>query len=89
VTETHHSVENFLTVNNKSTNFYSELVEAFQTCISFKINVAFVTFSGLQILLDTLKSAELRGIKGEVITSTYLNFTEPKSLRKLNSFANI
>lgn len=89
MTETHHSVENFLTVNNKSTNFYSELVEAFQTCISFKINVAFVTFSGLQILLDTLKSAELRGIKGEVITSTYLNFTEPKSLRKLNSFANI
>lgn len=89
MTETHQAVENFLTVNNKGTNFHSELVEAFQTCTSFKINVAFVTFSGIQILLDTLKSAEIKGIKGKVITSTYLNFTEPKSMRKLNNFTNI
>lgn len=89
MTETHQATENFLTVNNKGTNFHSELVEAFQTCTSFKINVAFVTFSGIQILLDTLKSAEIKGIKGKVITSTYLNFTDPKSIRKLNSFANI
>ncbi len=89
MTKTLQTTENFLTVNNKETNFHSELVEAFQTCISFKINVAFVTFSGIQILLDTLKCAEINGINGKVITSTYLNFTDPKSMRKLSSFCNI
>lgn len=87
--DTHQGSQNFLTVNNKGANFYSELVKAFETCISFRINVAFVTFSGIQILLDTLKNAELNGTKGKVITSTYLNFTDPKSMRKLRNFNNI
>ncbi|GAB56022.1 hypothetical protein GPUN_1906 [Glaciecola punicea ACAM 611] len=33
----------FFTVNNKGTNFNSELVEAFETCTSFRINVVLAT----------------------------------------------
>ena len=89
MTEIVFSNNNYLAVNSKNTNFHRELLEAFQTCTSFKINVAFVTYSGIQILLDTLKYAEQNGIQGKVITSTYLNFTDPKSMRKLRSFSNI
>lgn len=41
----------------------------------FYFSVAFINFSGLQLLLDPLKEAEEKGVKGKIITSTYLNFT--------------
>lgn len=80
---------NSLVTNHGATTFYNELVSSFVNCISFKVNVAFVTYSGLQLLLDILKESENKSVKGYVITSTYLNFTDPKSIRKLTTFKNI
>ncbi|MGL5695279.1 MAG: phospholipase D-like domain-containing protein [Peptostreptococcaceae bacterium] len=48
-----------------------------------------MNFSGLQLLLDTLKQLEEKGIRGKIITSTYLNFTDPKALDKIKTFNNI
>ena len=79
-----------LVVNTPAkTNILARLEEAFVNCERFYVNVAFVNFSGLQLLLDTLKTAEQNNIPGQVITSTYLNFTDPKSIEKLNAFSNI
>jgi superfamily II DNA or RNA helicase/HKD family nuclease len=81
--------EKELIVNSGSGNLLNELVQAIRECESFYFSVAFVNFSGLQLLLDSLKEAETNGIKGKIITSTYLNFTEGKALRKINEFSNI
>ncbi len=80
---------NKLITNNQTTNFYNHLEEVLLKCNSFIFNVAFINFSGLQLLLDTLKTLEQKGVKGRVLTSTYLNFTEVKALEKIKEFNNI
>ncbi|ENH95943.1 type III restriction protein res subunit, partial [Gracilibacillus halophilus YIM-C55.5] len=45
--------------------------------------MAFINFSGLQLLLDPLKQANKKGIKGKIITSTYLNFTEHQGVSRI------
>lgn len=41
------------------------------------------------LLLQTLKELEKKSISGEILTTNYLNFSEPKALEKLNSLSNI
>lgn len=58
-------------------------------CEQFQISVAFITMSGITPLLQTLKELERKGIPGEILTTNYLNFSEPRALEKLNSLSNI
>lgn len=58
-------------------------------CDSFKFSVAFITDSGIEGLLGTLKDLEQKGIKGQILTSDYLCFTEPKALAKIAQLSNI
>ena len=58
-------------------------------CDSFQISVAFITMSGITPLLQTLKELEKRKIKGQILTTNYLNFSEPRALKKLNELSNI
>ncbi|WP_461205676.1 DEAD/DEAH box helicase [Clostridium sp. DL1XJH146] len=81
--------KNKLITNNDSSNLLYELQRSLSECQSFYFSVAFINFSGLQLLLDNFKELEDRGIKGKIITSTYLNFTEPKALKKIKEFENI
>jgi superfamily II DNA or RNA helicase len=60
-----------------------------QECESFYFNVAFINFSGIQLLLDTFKLLENKKIKGKILTSTYLNFTQIEALEKIKEFKNI
>lgn len=78
-----------LITNHKEGNFYQELMNSFDGCKNFFFSVAFINYSGLQLLLDKLSEIEKQNIKGKIITTTYLNFTEPKCLEKLNEFKNI
>ena len=78
-----------LIVNSDKGNLLSELVKSMSECESFYFSVAFINFSGLQLLLDPLKEAENKGIKGKIITSTYLNFTDAKALEKIREFDNV
>lgn len=80
---------NYLITNNETSNFYNHLTSLLDGCKSFIFNVAFINFSGTQLLLDSLESCKKRGVKGKILTSTYLNFTEPKALKKLKEFENI
>lgn len=82
-------LEHKLITNGEEGNFLLELKEAFKECKSFYFSVAFVNFSGLQLILDELKSLEEKGVKGKFITSTYLNFTQVGALKKLKEFQNI
>lgn len=58
-------------------------------CNEFIISAAFITQGGIAPLLQTLKTLEERNIKGKILTTDYLTFSDPKALRKLNSFSNI
>ena len=55
----------------------------------FQISVAFITMSGITPLLQTLRELEKKNIKGEILTTNYLNFSEPRALKKLNELSNI
>jgi len=70
-------------------NFYQEITSELQNCDEFAMSVAFIRFSGLQLLLDVLKELEKKDVKGRILTSTYLNSTEPKALEALGRFTNI
>ena len=58
-------------------------------CDEFQISVAFITMGGVTPLLQTLKEVEEKGIKGQILTTNYLNFSEPRALEKLNSLKNV
>lgn len=58
-------------------------------CDEFWFSVAFITSSGVATLLTALQELESKGIKGKVLASQYLNFTDPEALRKLLLFNNI
>lgn len=59
------------------------------SCDSFDLCVAFVAESGLQLLVQVLSELRDRGIRGRILTSTYLNFNSPAVFRKLLEYGNI
>lgn len=74
---------------SKGSKVLSDISQELTKCTEFMISVAFVTSSGVTPLLETLKTLEKNGIKGRILTTDYLNFIEPKALKKLLSFSNI
>lgn len=74
---------------NAGGNLLNELKVRFSTCTSFDLCVAFVAESGLQPLMEVLLELRHRGVKGRLLTSTYLNFNSPAVFRKLLEFDNI
>ncbi len=55
----------------------------------FWFSVAFVTTSGVATLIDSFVDLEKRNIKGKILVSQYLNFTQPEALKRLLQFKNI
>ncbi|MDO5850042.1 MAG: DEAD/DEAH box helicase [Methanobacteriaceae archaeon] len=78
-----------LLVNNNSGKVLNSIKEELHNCDEFCISVAFITMGGLTPLLQDLLELESKGVKGKILTTDYLNFTEPKALRKLEEFSNI
>lgn len=58
-------------------------------CDAFFISVAFITMSGITPLLQTLKELEDRQVPGKILTTDYLNFSDPRAIRKLHGLSNI
>lgn len=77
---------NKLITNTQNQNLLNELQKSLKEYKSFYCSVAFINFSGLQLLLDTLKELKEKCVPGKIITSTYLNFTDPKAVDKIRSF---
>ncbi|SFQ45907.1 Helicase conserved C-terminal domain-containing protein [Lachnospiraceae bacterium XBB1006] len=67
----------------------SSIEEELLACDQFQISVAFITMSGITPLLQTLKELEKKHIPGRILTTNYLNFSEPKALKKLHELSNI
>lgn len=67
----------------------SSIEDELLVCDRFQISVAFITMSGITPLLQTLRDLEKKNIQGEILTTNYLNFSEPKALEKLNELKNI
>ncbi|NFT17209.1 DUF3427 domain-containing protein [Clostridium botulinum] len=74
---------------SKGNKVLNELISELNKCEEFFISVAFITSSGIIPLLETLKNLNKKGIKGKILTTDYLNFSEPKALKKLLEFPNI
>lgn len=67
----------------------SSIEDELLACDQFQISVAFITMSGITPLLQTLKELEKKNIPGQILTTNYLNFSEPRALEKLNGLSNI
>jgi len=74
---------------SKGDKVLSEIINEFNRCKDFFISVAFITYSGLLPLLQTLEELNKKGVKGKILTTDYLNFSDPKALKKLLLFPNI
>ena len=78
-----------LIINTKGKSLLSPLLDALETCDNFSISVAFITEGGLATLKTALYELSERGVKGRIITSTYLNFNKPKVFKELLKIPNI
>ncbi len=67
----------------------SSIEDELLSCEQFQISVAFITMGGITPLLQTLKELENKGIPGQILTTNYLNFSDPKALEKLHSLKNL
>lgn len=67
----------------------SSIEDELLVCEQFQISVAFITMGGIEPLLQTLKELEKKHIPGKILTTNYLNFSEPKALEKLHALQNI
>lgn len=80
-----------LLVNQKNPpkKVLTTILHELENCSQFYISVAFVTTSGVATIINKLKELENRKIKGEILVSQYLNFTQPEALKRLLQFKNI
>lgn len=80
-----------LLVNNTEQNesVLSTLVEELENCNGFLFSVAFITESGLATLKSHLLDLKQKGIRGRILTSTYLSFNQPKVFRELLKLENV
>lgn len=82
-----------LIVNNTTSTARKKVLTTIQeelnNCKEFWFSVAFITKSGVASLINTLIDLESKGIKGKILVSQYLNFTQPEALKTLLKFKNI
>ena len=76
-------------INNskkKQNDILSHIKKELRASKEFLFSVSFIRMSGLEMLIQTFKDIENTGTTGKIITTDYLNYTEPKALRKLLSY---
>ncbi|GAB3802251.1 DUF3427 domain-containing protein [Virgibacillus kimchii] len=80
-----------LLINNTKENedVLTSLVEELDNCKSFIFSVAFITESGLATLKSHLLDLKFKGIQGKILTSTFLNFNQPKVFKELMKITNV
>ena len=78
-----------LVYNGADNKVINSIIDELKNCDEFIMSSAFITMGGLMHLLEEFKRLEANNIKGKILTTDYLYFTEPKALRKLQSFKNI
>jgi len=75
--------------NKNGQKVFSAIEDELRKCDSFAISVAFITKGGITPLLQTLQELERKGIPGRILTTDYLNFSDPVALDTIASLTNI
>lgn len=78
-----------LLYNSRNNKVINSIRDELKSCDEFIISSAFITYSGIVQLLEEFKQLEKNNVKGKILTTDYLYFTEPKALRKLQEFNNL
>ncbi|MCR4939323.1 MAG: DEAD/DEAH box helicase [Treponemataceae bacterium] len=101
ISKTYHSINELaptLLVNNyhREKKILSSLVEELSSCEAFEFSVAFINNEGLAAIKETLDKLSIyseknpdKAVKGRILTTNYLNFTQPSALQELMQFSNI
>ncbi|CAH0417193.1 DEAD/DEAH box helicase [Periweissella fabaria] len=76
-------------ITNTDLNLGDCLNNELATAKTFIFAVAFITEGGLLMLKTKLADLALQGIKGKIITSTYLGFNQPKMFAELLKLTNV
>lgn len=76
-------------VPERNEKVITSLEEELHDCDFFDMSVAFVTLSGIEALKSTFDYLQRKGIKGRLLTSDYLTFSDPEALKFLNSLSNL
>lgn len=74
---------------SKEKKVLSTILTELESCQEFWFSVAFVTSSGVATMINSFLELAERGVKGKILVSQYLNFSEPEALRKLLRLPNI
>ncbi|NMH68023.1 DEAD/DEAH box helicase [Bacillus sp. RO3] len=80
-----------LLINNAkyNKNILSTILEELSHCEDFFFSVAFITESGLATLKALLWDLKQKGMKGRILTSTFLQFNQPNVFRELMKISNV
>lgn len=78
-----------LLTNSNHESVLSTLLQELKTCKTFYFSVAFITEGGLATLKTMLYDLKQKGIKGRILTSTFLNFNQPKMFKELLKLDNV
>ena len=78
-----------LLYNDNENKVINSIKDELRQCEEFIFSSAFITMGGITPLLEDFRYLEDHNIKGKILTTDYLYFTEPGALRKLQSFKNI
>ncbi|MDE6872246.1 MAG: DEAD/DEAH box helicase [Bacteroidales bacterium] len=75
--------------NHAGNKVLTAIERELRDCDELFISVAFITRGGVAPLLGTLKELEAKGIKGRILTTDYLLFSDPAALDTLNELSNL
>ncbi|MEL3961048.1 DEAD/DEAH box helicase [Lysinibacillus endophyticus] len=78
-----------LLTNKHHESVLSTLLQELKTCKTFYFSIAFITEGGLATLKTMLYDLKQKGIKGRILTSTFLNFNQPKMFKELLKLDNV
>ena len=80
-----HAYQSKLIMNDIDTTpmLSNVILEQLSTCNDFTFQIAFVSGGGLALLKSKLRDLKNKGIRGRLLTSTYLQFNRPKVFREL------
>jgi superfamily II DNA or RNA helicase/HKD family nuclease/SOS-response transcriptional repressor LexA len=80
------TVQNYLITGRQEKHLLHEIRDALKTATNIEIAVSFIRNSGLNLIVDDIEAAmssSTRNVELTVLTSDYMNITEPQALKRL------
>ena len=80
------TASNYLVTGRNKQYLLHEIRDALKNATSIEIAVSFIRMSGLSLIIQDIEDAmnsEERNVKLSLLTSDYMNITEPQALKRL------